>query len=303
MSRGGLSEGSDVSKALRSLRRQVEELDPARQGALRPRRILGVIPFGNRLRDYFARYQSSQGQLNAIIRALQDGQAELSRDNVAIEQEKASLWATIERLRQYAYLAQKLDAALAARIAEIEATDPDRARILREDFLFYVRQRVQDLLTQLAVDVQGYLALNLIRKNNLELIKGVDRATTTTISALRTAVIVAQALADQRLVLDQITALNSTTSELIESTSTLLRQQSTAVNEQATASTIDVTKLQAAFDNVKATIDEIDGFKLKALDSMARTVESLSTNIAAAQGQLDRARTDREANPRDIGSS
>ena len=130
------------------------------------------------------------------------------------------------RLRQYIYLGQKLDAALAARIAEIEVTDPDRARVLREDMLFYVRQKVQDLLVQLAVSVQGYLALDVIRKNNVELIKGVDRATTTTVSALRTAVIVAQALADQKLVLDQITALNTTTGNLIESTSRLLHDQS-----------------------------------------------------------------------------
>ena len=79
--------------------------------------------------------------------------------------------------------------------------------------LFSVRQKHQDLLTQLAVSVQGYLALDLIRRNNVELIKGVQRATTTTVSALRTAVIVAQALADQKLVLDQITALNTTTVE------------------------------------------------------------------------------------------
>jgi len=101
----------------------------------------------------------------------------------------------------------------------IQATDPARAKVLNEDMLFYVRQKNQDLLTQLAVSVQGYLALDVIRRNNVELIKGVQRATTTTISALRTAVIVAQAMANQKLVLDQITALNTTTSTMIESTS------------------------------------------------------------------------------------
>src|SRR6476469_2847127 len=99
-------------------------------------------------------------------------------------------------------------------------------------------------MTQLAVSVQGYLALDLIRRNNVELIKGVDRAKTTTVSALRTAVIVAQALSDQKLVLDQITALNSTTGNLIESTSQMLRQQSTAISEQAASSTVDLQKLQ-----------------------------------------------------------
>ncbi len=90
---------------------------------------------------------------------------------------------------------------------------------MRQDVLFYVRQKHQDLLTQLAVSIQNYLAIDIVIKNNVELIKGVDRATTTTISALRTAVIVAQALNNQKLVLDQITALNTTTSGLIQRTS------------------------------------------------------------------------------------
>ena len=169
---------------------------------------------GDRLRDYFDKYQSSQTPHQRDHHRLYHGQDELQQDNAAIEQEKVNLWAIMGRLRQYVYLAQQLDAALTARRSPpIEATDPDRAKVLKEDMLFSVRQKIQDLLTQLAVSVQGYLALDLIRRNNLELIKGVDRATTTTVSALRTAVIVAQALADQKLVLDQITALNTTTVE------------------------------------------------------------------------------------------
>ena len=144
---------------------------------------------------------------------------------------------------QYVYVAEHLDASLTARIAEIEASDPERAKALKDDVLFYVRQKHQDLLTQLAVSIQGYLAIDLIRKNNIELIKGVDRATTTTISALRTAVIVAQALANQRLVLNQITALNTTTSNMIESTSKLLASQS--VDDQRAGRVFDDWHRQA----------------------------------------------------------
>jgi len=292
MQKGGLSGSSAVSSSLVQLRRQIDDLDPAHQGdMLSPKKILGILPFGDRLRDYFAKYQSSQGHINAIITALYHGQDSLQQDNADIEQEKANLWQIMERLRQYIYLAQKLDAGLTARIAQIETTDPDKAKVLKEDMLFTVRQKVQDLATQLAVSVQGYLALDVIRRNNLELIRGVDRATTTTVSALRTAVIVAQALSDQKLVLDQITALNSTTSNLIESTSVLLRQQSTQINEQAASSTIDVQKLQAAFDNIYATMDEIDTFKIKALDNMSKTIDALSTQIGKAQTYLDRARS------------
>jgi uncharacterized protein YaaN involved in tellurite resistance len=293
MQNGGITEASTVSQSLVSLRRQVEDLDPSRQGDLfSPRKLLGVLPFGtgDRLRTYFEKYRSSQHELDSIIKALYGGQDELRRDNASIEQEKVNLWAVMGRLRQYAYLAQHLDDALVGRIATIESTDPDRARILKEDLLFPLRQKHQDLLTQLAVSVQGYLALDVIRRNNHELIKGVDRATTTTISALRTAVIVAQALADQKLVLDQITALNTTTSNLIESTSQMLHKQSGAIAQDAASSTVEIDKLQTAFANIYATMDEIDTFKIAALDSMQKTVTALSTEITKSQTYLDRAR-------------
>ena len=166
--------------------------------------------------------------------------------------------------------------------------------------LFSVRQKHQDLLTQLAVSVQGYLALDLIRRNNVELIKGVERATTTTVSALRTAVIVAQALADQKLVLDQITALNTTTVNLIESTSEMLHQQSGQINEQAASATVELDKLQKAFKNIYATMDEIDTFKVKALDTMQKTYGALDRDRQVAvvhragPGQRDAGLADRQ---------
>jgi uncharacterized protein YaaN involved in tellurite resistance len=304
IAKGGLATPTTVGSSLLQLRRQIDALNPGQQGDLfSPRKLLGVIPFGDRLRNYFARYQSSQGHINAIVAGLQKGQTELAKDNSDLEREKENLWQTMERLRQYIYLSQKLDASLTDRISTVEAKDPGRARILKEDMLFYVRQKVQDLSAQLAVSVQGYLSIDVIRRNNLELIRGVDRATTTTVSALRTAVIVAQAMADQKLVLDQVTALNTTTSNLIESTSVMLRQQSAAINEQASSSTIDLEKLQAAFDNIYATMDEIDAFKLKALDTMTQTVGALTTQVNKAQAYLDRSKAGVGAAPGELSGN
>jgi uncharacterized protein YaaN involved in tellurite resistance len=292
MSSGVFDPTSKVANSLVQLRRTVQDLDPAKQGLLSgaQHRILGVIPFGNKLRDYFHKYESSQNNINAITQALYSGQDELRKDNASIEQEKVNLWAIMQRLQQYDYMARKLDAAVSQQVAAAQASDPARAKQLQDDVLFYVRQKDQDILTQLAVSVQGYLALDVIRRNNVELIKGVDRATTTTVSALRTAVIVAQALANQKLVLDQITALNTTTGNLIESTSELLRQQSAQIGEQAATSTVDLAQLQKAFDNVYATIDQIDNYKVQALDNMKKTVDALSTQVTKAQTYLERAK-------------
>ena len=291
MKNGVYDAASPVSKALGDLRNTVESLDPSKAGdLLSPRKLLGLIPFGNKITAYFDGYRSAQNHLNAIIETLYRSKDELQRDNAAIEQEKATMWALMQKLEGFAYLAKKLDAEIDSRLAALDVQDPQRAKILREDVQFYARQKIQDLLTQTAVNVQGYLALDLIKKNNIELIKGVERATTTTVSALRTAVVVAQALANEKLVLNQIGALNTTTGNMIESTSAMLKQQSAGVYEQAASATIDVDKLKAAFKNVYDAMDSVSTYKAAALTSMQQTVTALEGEVQTATAYLERTR-------------
>lgn len=281
-----------VSNTLVDLRTTVTDLDPKRADLTGVKKLLKWLPGGDKVDRYFAKYQSAQSHLNAIIKALDSGQDELRKDNAAIETEKANMWTTMGKLREYNELAGALDSSLVNKVAEFEAGGrTEDANVLRSDALFPVRQRRQDIMTQMAVNVQGYMALDLVRKNNLELIRGVDRAQTTTISALRTAVIVSQALSRQKLVLDQITALNTVTSNLIESTSEQLRIQGAEINQQAATSTIDVAKLQAAFDNVFATMDALDTFRAQAVDSMAQTVTALESQMIRAKPYLERTRS------------
>jgi uncharacterized protein YaaN involved in tellurite resistance len=289
MSSGPFDPKSQISSSLVKLRRTVEDLDPTQQGLFGKKHLWGTLPFGNTLRDYFHKYESGQKNLDAIIQSLYSGQDELEKDNASLEQEKANVWSIKGRLEQYIYMATALDQQVSAKIGTVQSTDPDRAKELQTDVLFYVRQKRQDLLTQLAVNTQGYLAMDLVEKNNRELIKGVDRATTTTVSALRTAIIVAQALANQKLVLNQINALNTTTSNLIESTSEMLKQQSGQVYQQAADSTVQLESLQKAFDNIYTSIDAIDTYKVQALGNMQKTVDALSAEIDKAQSYLQRA--------------
>src|SRR3546814_14854826 len=88
--------------------------------------------------------------------------------------------------------------------SQLDKSDPAKAQALRSTALFEVRQRHTDLLTQMAVSQQSYAMLALIGTNNNDLIKGIDRASSTTIAALQTAVVAAQTLAHQNLVLHRI---------------------------------------------------------------------------------------------------
>lgn len=285
-----MDQETGVGADLAQLRRTIEDLDPSTKGDLfTKRKLFGIIPFGNKLRNYFDSYQSAQGHIAAILARLAKGKDELLMDNAAISVERQKLWAAMGRLEQMIHMSKTLDQKLEDKAAELDATDPAKAKAVRESALFYVRQRTQDLLTQMAVTVQGYLALDLVKKNNVELIKGVDRASTTTVSALRTAVTVAQALTNQKLVLDQITALNTTTANIIDSTGKLLKTQTAQIHEQAASSTIPLEVLSRAFQNVYDTMDSIDTFKTKALESMKQTVNALSSEVEKSKGYIARA--------------
>ncbi|MFL6753953.1 MAG: toxic anion resistance protein [Sphingomicrobium sp.] len=282
-----IDKDTGIGADLTELRRTVEALDP--KEASKTRKILGIIPFGNRIDRYFDKYRSSQTHISKILGSLANGKDELLMDNAAIDTERAGLWKTMHKLEQMVHISKSLDQKLDDKANELDATDPAKAKAIRETALFYTRQRTTDLLTQMAVTVQGYLALDLVKKNNVELVKGVDRASTTTVSALRTAVTVAQAMTNQKLVLEQVTALNTTTASMIDSTGEMLRTQTGAIHEQAASSTIPLETLQRAFQNIYDTMDQIDAFKLQALGNMKQTVDTLGKEVEKSKGYIARA--------------
>jgi uncharacterized protein YaaN involved in tellurite resistance len=282
LDRSNVSLGGSVGEALAALRKLVEDLDPGRKGdLLKPRKFLGLIPLGDRLKAYFDSYASAQAHIQAILASLSRGRDELLQDNIAIDTERARMWEQMGRLEEMILTARMLDMHLEERASGFP---PGRANAWRENAVFNARQRHTDLLTHMAVTVQAYLALDLIKKNNAELIKGIDRASTTTIAALRTAVIVAQALSSQKLVLAQITALNTAASNSIDASGQMLRE-----NADTNASpTAQVEVLQRAFANITATMDAVDAFKAKALGNMKRTIDALSLETEKAQGYIAR---------------
>ena len=67
--------------------------------------------------------------------------------------------------------------------AEAAGEDEEKKiKFIKEEILFPLRQRLMDFQQLLVVNQQGIIAMEVIRKNNLELIRAVDRAETVTIS-------------------------------------------------------------------------------------------------------------------------
>src|ERR1700682_903778 len=67
MESGVFDPKSQVSNSRVKLRRTVEDLDPTQQGLFGKKHLWGSLPFGNTLRDYFHKYESSQKNRDALI--------------------------------------------------------------------------------------------------------------------------------------------------------------------------------------------------------------------------------------------
>ncbi|MFE1879582.1 toxic anion resistance protein [Streptomyces diastatochromogenes] len=278
-----------VAGSLVELRRVVEDLDPRDLPSSKGRKFLSRLPGGNKLRDHVAKYASAQGTLNRIVGSLRGGQDELRRDNAALQTERVRLWETMGKLQEYVVLTEALDTAVEEHIAGV--TDPQQADSLRADVLFPVRQKHQDLLTQLAVCAQGYLAMDVVRRNNDELIKGVDRAATTTVSALRISVMLASALDNQKKVVEQVNALRGTTEDLIRANADMLSTQSGEIQRIAADPAVGAETLRSAFQQIYRTLDAIDTYKAQATEAMASTVQSLTDELQNASAYLERSRS------------
>ena len=271
-------EGGPVAKALIDLRGRMQELDPQqhRLSSGPFDRLLARIPgAGSRVQRYFRKFENAQQALDAIIADLEAGRDMLRRDNITLSDDQQSLRDLLGRLKRQADLGRLIDRRLVQALTRLDAGHPQRT-FIEEELLFPLRQRIVDLQQQQAVSQQGVLALEVIVRNNRELIRGVDRAIHVTVSALTVAVAVALALANQRLVLDRIESINTTTSEMIAGTAKALRQQGVEIQTRAASAQLDMQALEQAFDDVLGAIDDLSRYRQEALPKLDAQIDRLA---------------------------
>ena len=293
-------DGGQVARSLIELNTQVDQLDPGNFD-FKPgwfARTLGRLPgFGTPLQEYFTRFQQADTVIDAIIRSLEDGKDQLGRDNTTLVLDQKAMRQLTLRLEKTIRLGQLIDQRLAYALERDIGADDPRRRFVEEELLFPLRQRIVDLQQQLAVNQQGVLAIELIVRNNKELMKGVDRAVNVTVSALTIAVTVALALANQKIVLDKVAAVNKTTSRLIQGTAHQLRTQGVAIQKQATESQLDIEALTKAFADVRQALDDIARFRREALPAMAKNIVKMDTLTEAAEAQIRKMEQGNKAAP------
>lgn len=284
-------EDSAAYKAIGAIRAQLDELNPGKDGdLLQPRKLLGLIPFGSKLEAYFRKYQSAAEQLKTSMGQLYAARDDMQKDVVDIEATRGKLWDAMTKLAAAQRFAQQLDTRLEEKVKSLETSDPQKAQALRQEVLFYARQNLADIQTQQAVCVNGYLALDVLKKTGREMINGCTRVATTGMSALAVAQTVARATGNQIRVMEMLQGVNATIGDLISQTGRALNQHVDATTQFASNPMLGIEKIKEMFDQTFQAMDAMDGFRAKAIDVMGQNNALVREQLARADSYVDRTR-------------
>ena len=289
LTKGG-KDADNIGDQLIELNKQMKDLDPSRVDFTK-KGVIGNLM--NPVRKYFAKYEKAEGAISDIVESLDKSSKVLQNDNTTLLNEETYLREVTNKLLADIELGKQMDASIEAQIqsAEIEGVEQSKIDFVREEILFPLRQRIMDMQQMIVVNQQGIVSLNVIRRNNKELIRGVNRAKTVTVSALRTGVMVASALYDQKIVMDKITILNQTTENIIETTSHMLKEQGSEIQKHSAEAMISPDVLKAAFAEALQAIDDVSNYKIQALPQMKETISMFSDMADEGQKVVEKIET------------
>ena len=289
LAKGG-DEAVNVGNKLEELDKEIRNLDPA---AIEFKKSGFLGKLLSPIRNYFDKYEQADEAINNILISLDASSKVLQNDNTTLLAEESYLRELTKKLMTDIELGKQMDASIEQQIrqAEINGVDQYKIDFVREEVLFPLRQRIMDMQQMIVVNQQGIISLNVVRRNNKELIRGVNRAKNVTVTALRNGIMVASALYNQQVVIKKIQALNTTTEQVIESTSRMLREQGNQIQKQSAETMISPEVLKASFEEALAAIEDVSNYKNQALPKMQEQITAFSEMAEEGQRVVDKIET------------
>ena len=280
-------ETGEVSKGLADLTIKMRDLDPSKVDFLKTGTLGRIF---NPVRRYFERYKTADAEIADIVKSLENGKKTLIDDNVTLELEQNGMRDLTRQIAEHLEVAERMDAYVENGVQNLEAQggEDEKVAFLKDEVLYPLRQKIQDFRQLEVVNQQGIVAMEIIRRNNKELIRSVDRAKLVTVSALRTAVTVAGALYDQKIVLEKVNALNEETNRMIAATSKMLKEQGTEIHKQAEQAGVSVETLKASFSDCMQALEDISTYKQQALPRLKQNIEDFRALAEEGEKRITR---------------
>lgn len=276
-----VKENKKVVKSLIDMENKIVELNPAKAGInwddpLRGGRIFGIkLPFiGDKLQKYIQKTRDASQYIEMVNKELDEGSRIIRESIGEIDLEKQKNLEITMRSNEYLYLNSAIVKKVESRMIENKLNDKEK-ELVTEVILYPLEQKKSDLNTQIHVAITSYYGLDVIQKNNKELLRGVQRCQMVALPALNTSITMASALADQKNVHDTVGAINQTAEEMLNNVSTMVSSQSQQIQKSAQSETIKRKSIMDNYKKIEDALKKTSEYRLQAHAALKKDNEKM----------------------------
>lgn len=205
----------------------------------------------NPAKKYFNKIKQEESDIAKSVKELEKKKKILERDNITLEIEINNIL-EITKIIDEEYENGIIFKEEIIKIIENANKEQDqtKAKYYTQTVLEPIEKKLFDLQQMSLVKKQSGIALEVIRNNNKEIIRNIERITDVTFVALNTAIIVAEALYNQRISLKKITELEKGTENFAKNVGKAVKKEENRINNSS------IEDLKKAFDDAYSVIDD-----------------------------------------------
>lgn len=294
-------DSSGEAKAMREISSILAKANPKGQDLLGPVKVLGItLPFGNKLRSYCDNFKPMGERLTELTQVLDVEEDNMRREIAEYDVVESQLYATVQRLDRATEYLSLLDGQLESEVQHLVTSNPEKAKVVSEEVLFYVRGNLSDVTTVKILAIVGLGQIRQLRHTGRMTLRATNRVKTLGMSALAIAQTMAIAAYKQKkrmeLNAEVQTAVNDVIAgvgdTILEHTKMVIEFESNPVfGLQALEASIDkTTEAVNLFNTFRATAVvtmKADNLKLAALSEKANTCMRITNRAATVNNNVD----------------
>ena len=242
--------GNEIERNINNLGNIIKSLNPAEIDFSKKHGILNIF---NPIKRFFDNVKKEEVSIGNIIELLNNEKNILKRDNITLEIEINRINEIIEQLQSEYNNGNNLKSEIDFLIEDFKnKKDEKNVNYYTQNFLTPLDKKMFDLKQMIIVKQQSFMALQIIIRNNKEIMRNIDRVNNITINALNTAVLVAKTLYNQRIVLNVINNIDNGAQNIIN------QFEDEISIEKIDSKTNGKMLLQSAFDNAIEVFGDVD---------------------------------------------
>ncbi len=213
--------GNSIEDDIANLNIKIKELQPPNVSQYNHKSL-----FLNPVNKYFHKIKQEEKYIAVIITNLEKEKEILNRDNVTLQIEINKIKALIKSIDDEYEYGEKLKDEISSIILTANAEgNTGKEGYYSNKLLKMLEEKMYDLKQMSIVKEQSALAFEIVKNNNEGVIRNIDRVTKVTLEALNTAVIVANSVYNQKLVLKKLKMIENRANGISADTIDVLKKE------------------------------------------------------------------------------